>query len=142
MANFFDSDMIDKLLASVSAYGISELEIEDGERKLKVKSSNVNIEHSQTTKKPQIAIVKEEKITGSYVNAPLSGIFYESPSPGNPPFVKVGQTIAKGDTLCIIEAMKMMNEVGTELSGIIKKILISNGEPVESGQPLFLISEE
>lgn len=73
------------------------------------------------------------------VKAPMVGTFYISPSPDAQPFVKVGQTVKTGDTLCIIEAMKMFNEIEADRSGSIKEILVNNGEPVEFGQPLFII---
>lgn len=146
MANFFDPVMIDRLIATVRSYGVSELEIEDGERKLKIKSASTSIENFRPEKTIKLAstpvVIPEEKTSGSYIKAPLSGVFYASPSPESPPFVKVGQSVNKGDALCIIEAMKMMNEIGSEFSGTIKNILVSNEEPVELGQPIFLISAE
>lgn len=71
--------------------------------------------------------------------SPMVGTFYRSPSPNAPAFVEVGQTVQEGDTLCIIEAMKLMNEIGAEKSGVIKEILVQNGEPVEYGEALFII---
>ena len=76
---------------------------------------------------------------GTQVKSPLVGTFYSSPSPDEPPFVLVGQEVREGDTLCIIEAMKVMNEIKAEKSGVIKEILAENGQPVEYGQPLFVI---
>lgn len=73
------------------------------------------------------------------VKAPMVGTLYMSPSPDAPPFVSAGQTVKVGDTLCIIEAMKMFNEIEADRSGVIKEILVGNGEPVEFGQPLFII---
>jgi len=75
----------------------------------------------------------------SYVKSPIVGTFYEAPSPGAPPFVKVGDTVAKGQVLCIVEAMKLMNEIESEVSGEIVTKLVNNGQPVEYGQPLFAI---
>jgi acetyl-CoA carboxylase biotin carboxyl carrier protein len=72
-----------------------------------------------------------------YVKSPIVGTFYESPSPGSPPFVKVGDTVTAGQILCIIEAMKLMNEIESDAAGEIVKMLVSNGQPVEYGQPLF-----
>ncbi len=79
---------------------------------------------------------------GNIVRAPMVGIFYEASAPGKPPYVELGQSIKKGDVLCIIEAMKIMNQVESEVSGIVSKIMGENGEPVEYGQPLFVIREE
>ena len=76
---------------------------------------------------------------GQLVKAPMVGTFYRSPSPDAKAFVEVGQTVKKGDTVCIIEAMKLMNEIETDLGGVIKAILVENGQPVEYGQPLFVI---
>jgi acetyl-CoA carboxylase biotin carboxyl carrier protein len=73
------------------------------------------------------------------IRAPIVGTFYRAPAPDAPPYVKEGDRVEKGQVLCIIEAMKLMNEIESEVSGIVKKILVENGEPVEYGQPLFLI---
>jgi acetyl-CoA carboxylase biotin carboxyl carrier protein len=73
------------------------------------------------------------------VKSPIVGTYYEAPSPGTPPFVKVGDTVKEGQVLCIIEAMKLMNEIEAEVSGVIAKMLVSNGSPVEYGMPLFSI---
>lgn len=73
------------------------------------------------------------------VKSPIVGTFYESPSPGSPPFVKVGDAVEAGQVLCIIEAMKLMNEIESDASGVIKAILVENGQPVEFGQPMFII---
>jgi acetyl-CoA carboxylase biotin carboxyl carrier protein len=76
---------------------------------------------------------------GQLVKAPMVGTFYRSPSPDAKPFVEVGQTVKKGDTVCIIEAMKLMNEIETDVAGVVKAVLVENGQPVEYGQPLFVI---
>ena len=73
------------------------------------------------------------------INSPIVGTFYEAPSPGSPPFVKPGDTVDAGQVLCIIEAMKLMNEIESDIAGEIVKKLVSNGQPVEYGQPLFAI---
>ena len=77
---------------------------------------------------------------GYVVKAPMVGTFYRAPSPNSPPFVEVGKQVSEGDTLCIIEAMKLLNEIETDVSGVVKKVLVENGEPVEFGQPLFVIA--
>ncbi len=76
---------------------------------------------------------------GYIVKSPMVGTFYAASAPGNPPFVEVGSTVKQGDTLCIIEAMKLLNEIEAETSGVIKQILVENGHPVEYAQPLFII---
>jgi len=77
---------------------------------------------------------------GHVVKAPMVGTFYRSPSPDAKPFVEVGQAIKEGDTICIIEAMKLMNEIEADASGSVKAILVENGQPVEYGQPLFILA--
>jgi acetyl-CoA carboxylase biotin carboxyl carrier protein len=76
---------------------------------------------------------------GHAVKSPMVGTFYRSASPGAAPFVEIGDTVAAGDTLCIVEAMKLMNEIEADVGGTVKAILVENGQPVEFGQPLFLI---
>lgn len=88
---------------------------------------------------PAKAPPKEECAGCVEVRAPIVGTFYRAPAPDAPPYVKEGDRVEKGQVLCIIEAMKLMNEIESEVSGIVKKILVQNGEPVEYGQPLFLI---
>jgi acetyl-CoA carboxylase biotin carboxyl carrier protein len=77
---------------------------------------------------------------GHVVKAPMVGTFYRSSAPGSKPFAELGQTVAVGETLCIIEAMKLMNEIESDASGIVSAILVENGQPVEYGQPLFIIA--
>ena len=84
---------------------------------------------------------KEQNILGKSINSPMVGTFYNSPNPGADAFVKVGDSVSEGDVLCIIEAMKMMNEVKSDFNGTIKEILISDSEPVEYGEVLFVIEE-
>jgi acetyl-CoA carboxylase biotin carboxyl carrier protein len=81
-----------------------------------------------------------EPTKGNIVKSPMVGTFYRSPSPGAKAFVEVGQAVKPGDTLCIIEAMKLLNEIEAEVAGEIKEVLVENGQPVEYGQPLFVIS--
>ncbi|MFU8787816.1 MAG: acetyl-CoA carboxylase biotin carboxyl carrier protein, partial [Methylobacter sp.] len=84
-------------------------------------------------------VVTEEKITGHVVKSPMVGTFYRSASPGTKVFVEIGQAVQVGDTLCIIEAMKILNQIESDKSGTVTKILVENAEPVEYGQPLFII---
>ena len=76
---------------------------------------------------------------GHQLKSPMVGTFYRAPSPGAPPFVEIGQAVTKGQTLCIIEAMKLLNEIESDATGTVKAILVENGQPVEYGQPLFTI---
>jgi acetyl-CoA carboxylase biotin carboxyl carrier protein len=89
---------------------------------------------------PAEAAAREEP-DGHVVRAPMVGLFYEAAAPGKPAFVTLGQNVRKGDVLCIIEAMKIMNQIEADVGGVIAKILVQNGEPVEYGQPLFVIRE-
>ncbi len=82
---------------------------------------------------------QEEEPEENIVRSPMVGIFYEAQAPGKPSFVQLGQTVAKGDVLCIIEAMKIMNQVEAEKTGVVSRIMVANGEPVEYGQPLFIV---
>lgn len=79
------------------------------------------------------------EVAGTVVKSPMVGTFYRSPSPGAEAFVQIGQAVKQGETLCIIEAMKLLNEIEADASGIVKAILVENGEPVEFGEPLFVI---
>ncbi|ADC62831.1 acetyl-CoA carboxylase biotin carboxyl carrier protein [Allochromatium vinosum] len=81
----------------------------------------------------------EDELTGTLVRSPMVGTFYRAPSPGSKSFVEEGQSVKAGDTLCIIEAMKILNQIECEQSGTVKRILVENGQPVEYNQPLFLI---
>lgn len=81
----------------------------------------------------------EDAITGKLVRSPMVGTFYRAPSPGSKAFVEEGQSVKAGDTLCIIEAMKILNQIESDHSGTVKRILVENGQPVEYNQPLFLI---
>jgi acetyl-CoA carboxylase biotin carboxyl carrier protein len=84
---------------------------------------------------PEVAAVP----AGHIVNSPMVGTFYRSSAPGSPAFVEVGSPVKEGDTLCIIEAMKLLNEIESDFSGVVQQILVENGQPVEFGQPLFVI---
>ena len=88
---------------------------------------------------PDAEPAESEEPEENIVRSPMVGIFYEAQAPGKPSFVELGQTVAKGDVLCIIEAMKIMNQVESEKSGVVSRIMTNNGEPVEYGQPLFII---
>jgi acetyl-CoA carboxylase biotin carboxyl carrier protein len=88
---------------------------------------------------PAPEAAKPEEPAGHTLKSPMVGTFYRAPSPGAPVFVEVGQSVSKGQTLCIIEAMKLLNEIESDVSGTVKAILVENGQPVEYGQPLILI---
>lgn len=130
--------------------GLSEIEIHEGEESVRI-SRQSSIAPTQTVVQIPAAPTEqtatdspgqvEKEIEGHVVKAPMVGIFYAGPSPDKPPFVERGQNVMKGDVLCIIEAMKIMNQIETDFSGVIGKVMVENGEPVEYGQPLFIIRE-
>ncbi|HJV83615.1 acetyl-CoA carboxylase biotin carboxyl carrier protein [Noviherbaspirillum sp.] len=146
------------LIDLVAESDIAELEVTEGESKVRiVKSSGAPQSqvvmmqpHSmpQTVSAPSAAAPQAASAPvaaapavpeGHIVKSPMVGTFYRASAPGNPPFVEVGSTVKEGDTLCIIEAMKLLNEIDADASGVIKQILVENGQPVEFGQPLFVI---
>ena len=95
---------------------------------------------AETAPGPEAA--EAEEPDENIVRSPMVGIFYEAQAPGKPSFVELGQTVKKGDVLCIIEAMKIMNQVESEKAGVVSRIMAANGEPVEYGQPLFIIRDQ
>ena len=143
------------LIDLVEKSGIAELEITEGEEKVRIAKQGGSAPapsfhmHHASPAAPQAAPVTApaapaEPVVaaepeGHAVKAPMVGTFYRSSTPGGQSFVEVGQTVKAGDTLCIIEAMKLMNEIEADASGVIKAILVENGQPVEYGQPLFII---
>jgi acetyl-CoA carboxylase biotin carboxyl carrier protein len=143
------------LIDLVQNSGISELEISEGEEKIRIaKHFTAPATHvmvgAPAAAAPAPAAPAMASATpateaeaaiadGQVVKAPMVGTFYRSGSPGSAAFVEVGQTVKPGDRLCIIEAMKLMNEIESEVGGVIKEVLLENGQPVEYGQPLFII---
>ena len=142
------------LIDLVEKSGIAELEITEGEEKVRIAKQggsapapSFHMHHASPAPaaapaapvaapaEPAVAAEPE----GHPVKAPMVGTFYRSGSPGSQPFVEVGQAVKAGDTLCIIEAMKLMNEIEADASGVIKAILIKNNQPIEYGQPLVII---
>ncbi len=140
-----DIERIKELLKSLENSSVEELEIDVEGLKLKVK---FNREKKTTSYAPEVVEVPEtpqqkeeprEEENYYVVESPMVGTFYRAPAPGAEPFVKEGDYVEKGQTLCIIEALKVMNEIESEVSGVVRKILVENGQPVEFGQPLFYI---
>ena len=141
------------LIDLVAESGISELEVTEGESKVKiVKSSGVSnqmvmmqqpMTQAPVMQQAQPAVAAAPVVaaepTGHIVKSPMVGTFYRSSAPGTAPFVELGASIKEGDTICIIEAMKLLNEIDADASGVITQILVENGQPVEFGQPLFVI---
>jgi len=154
-----DIRKVKKLIELLEESGIDELEIREGEESVRISR------HSKTAAQPIYAAAPAyapapaaapapvtaaaapaveaapaaAKLNGNVVRSPMVGTFYRSPSPTAAPFVEVGQSVKKGDILCIVEAMKMMNHIEAETSGVIEQVLVESGQPVEYDQPLFTI---
>ena len=151
-----DLRKLKKLIDLVQESGIAELEITEGEEKVKiVKGGGISVVPAAAAAVlPQMAPPEAPRAApaaaaappaeppagqeGHVVKAPMVGTFYRSPSPDAKAFVEVGQSVKEGQTICIIEAMKLMNEIETDAGGVAKAILVENGQPVEYGQPLFI----
>ena len=145
-----DLRKLKKLIDLVEDSSISELEITEGEERVRISKSGTGtpahvvpaVAAPAVISAPEtksLGEVEEALPAGHIVNSPMVGTFYRTSSPGSDPFVKVGQTVKAGETLCIIEAMKLLNEIEADKGGIIKAILIENGQPVEYGEALFII---
>jgi acetyl-CoA carboxylase biotin carboxyl carrier protein len=149
-----DLRKLKKLIDLVQESGIAELEITEGEEKVRIaKGGQVSVAHALAGPAPASAVsalpsapdapasapavVADARHT---LNAPMVGTFYRAPAPDAKPFVEVGQQIKEGETVCIIEAMKLMNEIEADASGTVVEILVENGQPVEYGQPLLVIA--
>lgn len=148
------------LIDLVAESDIAELEVTEGESKVRIVKSGAMGQNQMVMMQPQgmqqhyapaqgapapaaaaaapVAVAAPEQ-TGHVVKSPMVGTFYRSSAPGSPAFVEVGASIKEGDTLCIIEAMKLLNEIDSDVAGVVTKILVENGQPVEFGQPLFVI---
>jgi acetyl-CoA carboxylase biotin carboxyl carrier protein len=146
------------LIDLVSESGISELEVTEGEGKVRIvkNAPPVYVQPSasyapQYAQPPQVPGAEAPAAAaapatpavaapqGHVVTSPMVGTFYRAPSPGADPFVQVGDTVKEGQTICIIEAMKLLNEIESDKSGVVKEILVENGQAVEYGQPLFVV---
>jgi len=148
-----DIRKVKKLIELLEESGISEIEIHEGEESVRVSRQNPALAGGVTyvTPAPGPASAVPAAVAGAeleapaedghVVRAPMVGLFYEAAAPGKPAFVKLGQTVRKGDVLCVIEAMKIMNQIEADVGGVIAKIQVENGDPVEYGQPLFVIRE-
>jgi acetyl-CoA carboxylase biotin carboxyl carrier protein len=147
-----DLRKIKTLIDLVQQSGIAELEITEGEEKVRISRTgnggqfmqpmaptSVVLPNEYSGAPPAAPVAAVVEVAGHVLKSPMVGTFYRSPSPGSPSFVEVGQTVTKGQTLCIIEAMKLLNEIESDAAGVVKKILSDNGQAVEYGQPLFII---
>ena len=147
-----DLRKVKKLIELLEESGLSEIEITEGEDKVRitkggkpssqVKTIEINQESEILSNSEPEDVHAQVIINNGFheVKAPMIGTFYQSPDPDSEAFVKVGDPVSEGDTLCIIEAMKMMNKIESDISGTIERILVQNGDPVEFDQVLFLIS--
>jgi len=145
------------LIELVESSGIAELEIEEGEERVRITRAvaaatastvvvpaalpaTVSAMSPQAAAAPPAAAPAPVEAEGHQVKSPMVGTFYRAASPGSKPFIEIGDSVEVGDTLCIIEAMKLMNEIESDKAGVVKQVLIENGQPVEFGQPLVVIA--
>ena len=155
-----DIRKVKKLIELLDESGIAEIEITEGEDSVRISrnvSPGVAVAPAAPLQAPPAAAAaaaaatpssaaapaaaSEPEEEGYLVTAPMVGTYYSAPSPGSPSFVQVGDRVNEGDTLCIVEAMKMMNQIEADVSGVVKSIRVQNGEPVEYGQILFVIDQ-
>nr|WP_314626605.1 acetyl-CoA carboxylase biotin carboxyl carrier protein [uncultured Noviherbaspirillum sp.] len=142
------------LIDLVAESDIAELEVTEGESKVRIVKSSATPANQLVMMQPQAMQPQQQAAAplaaapvaavdvapaGHVVKSPMVGTFYRSAAPGSPPFVEVGAAVKEGDTLCIIEAMKLLNEIDADATGVVQQILVENGQPVEFGQPLFII---
>ncbi len=147
-----DLRKIKKLIELVEESGVAELEIQEGEESVRISRTGSNVAPPMPAQysipapvaapaAPVADVVAPAvaEVSGHQVLSPMVGTYYSAPSPGAKDFIEVGQQVNVGDVLCIVEAMKMMNQIESDKAGVVKKILHSNGEPVEFDEPLFVI---
>ena len=139
------NDAIDLLIKKLKDKDLSSIKISNKTNSIEVTNTliheNSNIQHvKKNLTKISDSSVQEKSPNILTIDSPMVGIIYITPKPSSPPFVKKGQKVKKGDTICLIEAMKTFNEIKSDKDGLIKDILVKNGEAVEFGQPLFEIS--
>ena len=152
-----DIRKVKKLIEMLENSNLEEIEIQEGEESVRLVKSNGNINNISSSKSlavPQMSTsvtpeeesqseeeVNRQSAEGNFITSPMVGTYYASASPGTKPFINVGDFVAEGDVVCIVEAMKMMNEIKSEFSGKVVSIKVENSEPVEYGQALFEIAE-
>ncbi|MDW3096081.1 MAG: acetyl-CoA carboxylase biotin carboxyl carrier protein [Gammaproteobacteria bacterium] len=146
-----DIRKVKKLIELLEESGIAEIEIKEGEESVRISRDNPNgpvmpMQYAATPAPAPMPAAPAEStsaepaiVSGHQVTSPMVGTFYEASSPGATPFTEVGKQVKEGDVLCIIEAMKMLNQIESDKSGTVKAVLAENGQPVEFGQPLFVI---
>jgi len=149
-----DNRKVKKLIELLEESGIAEIEINEGEESVRISRYSTTAQMAPVqqfaaapapTAAPAPAAAEPEttsgepEVSGHTVNAPMVGTFYTASAPGAPDFVKVGDKVSEGDTVCIIEAMKILNQIEADRSGTVKAVLVENAQPVEFGQPLIVI---
>jgi acetyl-CoA carboxylase biotin carboxyl carrier protein len=141
-----DLRKLKKLIDLVQESGIGEIEITEGEERVRIaRGGHVSVTPAAApagavpAAAPAAAAEPAPADAGHTVKSPMVGTFYRAPSPEAKPFVTVGETVKEGQTLCVIEAMKLMNEIESDAAGVVKAVLVENGQPVEYGQALFII---
>jgi len=155
-----DLRKVKKLIELLNESGVGEIEITEGDDSVRISRDSANIvkpslttqeistpsenkeDRIQKTLTPKETNVVTKNTNQFDVLSPMVGTFYASPSPDEPPYVKVGDTVKQGDTLCIIEAMKMMNQIEADVNGVIKSIRVQNGDPIEYDQIIFVIDQD
>ena len=137
----FDTDYIEKLADILNAKGLTEISVKDGNQAVALRKEVVASVAAPVVAAaaPSAAPSSEPEKKGKPIVSPMVGTFYKSPSPDAEPFVEVGKAVAKGDVVCIVEAMKLMNEIKSEQAGKVVKICVKNGDPVEFGQVLMYV---
>lgn len=149
-----DIRKVKKLIELLEESGIAEIEIKEGEESVRISRGPVGVAQAPVMQTPHQVAAPQQQVAsmpadepapevvesaGQQINAPMVGTYYSAPSPDSDDFVKVGQNIKVGDTLCIIEAMKIMNPIEADRAGKLTAILVENGQPVEFEQPLFVV---
>ena len=149
-----DIRKVKKLIEMLEASNLEEIEIQEGEESVRlvkkqtetvvthqVKQNHLNqIAEKTVTEHSQEVSPATKNVNGEVITSPMVGTFYSAASPGTKPFVSVGDVVEEGDVVCIVEAMKMMNEIKSDFSGTVTSVLVENSEPVEFGQALFFIA--
>ena len=146
-----DIRKVKKLIEMLEASELEEIEIHEGEESLRLVKKHPMITSSQVSQDSATAlkpdqqdpieeISKENEVEGEKITSPMVGTFYAAASPGAKPFISLGDEVKEGDVVCIVEAMKMMNEIKSDFSGKVTAIMVENSEPVEFGQNLFIIA--
>lgn len=138
-----DSEKINQLIKLLNEHGLTEIEFSEGDQSIRIKRQPSSTHTTHLQPSPSSGIMPPQptakEISGHMVRSPMVGTVYLAPNPESAPFVGLGQTVELGDVLCIVEAMKMMNQIEADKAGVIKARLVENGMPVEYNQPLFVI---